>query len=62
MKMFFKTLTWRTVGAVEMLAIGWFTTGKMTGGLALAAATFVYKGVLYWGHEVAWERFAKAPA
>lgn len=59
MKTVFKTLTWRVVGTVEMLAVGWFTTGKMTAAVGLAVAAFFYKGFLYYGHEVAWTKFEK---
>jgi uncharacterized membrane protein len=59
-KAFLKTLTWRTVGTVEMLAVGWFTTGKVTAAVGLAVAAFFYKGVLFFGHEMLWEKSWKA--
>ena len=60
MKALFKTLSWRTVGVVEMLAVVLFTTGHLSAAAGVAALSFFVKGALYYGHEVAWERAWKA--
>lgn len=56
MKTFLKTLSWRTIGIVEMFAVTYFTTGKMAAAVSVAAVSFFVKGAMYYGHEVAWNK------
>ncbi len=55
MKTLLKTLSWRLIATVELFAVAYFTTGKLTAAAGLAAASFFYKGALYYGHEKVWE-------
>ena len=55
-KTLLKTLSWKAVGAVEMMAVGWFTTGSVKTALGLAAASTLVKGGMFFGHEMIWEK------
>jgi uncharacterized membrane protein len=55
-KTLLKTLSWRTIGIVEMFAVTYFTTGKMAAAVTVAAISFFAKGAMYYGHEIAWEK------
>ena len=49
-----KTITWRVVGTVETIVLGWIISGDPTIGLSVGAAELVTKMVLYYFHERAW--------
>jgi uncharacterized membrane protein len=51
-----KTLTWRTVGTLDTILLGWFVSGDASVGLAIGSLEMVTKMVLYYVHERAWYR------
>lgn len=61
MKTIIKTLTWRTVGTADIAFWTWMATGEVTVAAGFAAAHFTYKAVLYYLHELIWNKAAAAP-
>ena len=51
-----KTLSWRVVGTLDTMFLGWFITGDPTVGLKIGALELVTKFVLYYFHERIWLR------
>jgi uncharacterized membrane protein len=49
-----KTLTWRVVGTIDTIIIGWVISGDPTIGLSVGAAELCTKMILYYFHERAW--------
>ncbi|MEX1193400.1 MAG: DUF2061 domain-containing protein [Brumimicrobium sp.] len=49
-----KTLTWRVVGTLDTIMLGWLLTGNMDTGLQIGGAELVTKLLLYYFHERAW--------
>lgn len=54
-----KTLTWRLVGTVDTILLGWLVSGDPTIGLTIGGLELVTKMVLYYFHERAWFRYGK---
>ena len=46
-----KTISWRTVGTLDTIAISWVLTGKVETALAIGSVELVTKMILYFGHE-----------
>jgi adenylylsulfate kinase len=51
---FTKTITWRIIGTVDTMALGWFITGNPMTGVKIGSLEVVTKMVLYFFHERAW--------
>ena len=51
-----KTISWRIVGTLDTMALGWIITGSPLVGLKIGALELVTKFVLYYFHERAWLR------
>ena len=51
-----KTLSWRIVGTLDTMALGWLITGSPLVGLKIGALELITKFVLYYLHEGAWLR------
>jgi uncharacterized membrane protein len=49
-----KTITWRIVGTLDTMALGWIITGDPMVGLKVGALELITKMVLYYFHERAW--------
>ena len=49
-----KTITWRIVGTLDTMALGWIITGEPMVGLKVGALELITKMVLYYFHERAW--------
>tara|TARA_B100000902_G_scaffold110974_1_gene112355 strand:+ start:646 stop:852 length:207 start_codon:yes stop_codon:yes gene_type:complete len=49
-----KTLSWRIVGTLDTMFLGWVITGDATVGLKIGALELVTKFVLYYFHERLW--------
>jgi uncharacterized membrane protein len=49
-----KTLTWRIVGTIDTILIGWLITGDATVGLSIGGIEVITKMILYFFHERAW--------
>ena len=51
-----KTLSWRIVGTLDTMALGWLITGSPLVGLKIGALELITKFVLYYIHERIWLR------
>lgn len=54
-----KTITWRIVGTLDTMLLGWIITGDLRLGLAIGGTEVLTKMVLYFLHERLWWRFGK---
>ncbi len=51
-----KTFSWRAVGTVDTMLLGWLISGNPLTGLKIGGAEVVTKMLLYFGHEKLWYR------
>ncbi|WP_179333453.1 DUF2061 domain-containing protein [Winogradskyella costae] len=51
-----KTFSWRGVGTLDTIILGWIVTGNPLVGLKIGGAEVVTKMLLYFGHEKLWYR------
>ena len=49
-----KTISWRIVGTLDTIALGWFITGDPTVGLKVGGLELITKFILYYFHERLW--------
>ncbi len=49
-----KAISWRIVGTLDTMALGWIITGSPLVGLKIGALELVTKFVLYYLHERVW--------
>ena len=49
-----KTITWRIVGTLDTMIIGWLITGDAMTGLKIGGIEVVTKMILYYFHERIW--------
>jgi uncharacterized membrane protein len=49
-----KTITWRIVGTIDTMLIGWFITGNPMTGVKIGGVEVFTKMVLYFAHERIW--------
>jgi uncharacterized membrane protein len=54
-----KTVTWRIVGTLDTMFLGWIITGSLKLGLAIGGTEVLTKMVLYFFHERAWFKWGK---
>ena len=54
-----KTATWRLVGTVDTILLGWLVSGDATIGLTIGGLEMVTKMALYYLHERAWFRYGR---
>ncbi|MBL7473630.1 DUF2061 domain-containing protein [Robertkochia sediminum] len=52
----FKTLSWRLIGTVDTILIGWIVTSDPLTGLKIGMTEVITKMILYYLHEWVWER------
>lgn len=52
-----KTITWRIVGTLDTMALGWLLTGSPMIGLKIGGLELFTKMILYYFHERAWYKF-----
>ena len=52
-----KTITWRIIGTVDTVIIGWIVTGDPWIGVKVGGVEMITKMVLYYFHERAWFRY-----
>ncbi|MCW5909216.1 MAG: DUF2061 domain-containing protein [Chitinophagales bacterium] len=53
---FTKAVTWRTIGTIDTMLLGWFYSGNPLTGLKIGFTEVVTKIVLYYLHERLWHR------
>lgn len=49
-----KTVTWRIVGTLDTILLGWLISGDPTIGLSVGGAELITKMSLYYFHERIW--------
>ena len=49
-----KTITWRIVGTLDTMSVGWFITGNPMMGLKIGGFEIATKMILYFIHERVW--------
>jgi uncharacterized membrane protein len=52
-----KALTWRFVGTLDTILIGWFISGNLLVGASIGGLELVTKTILYYFHERIWYKF-----
>lgn len=53
---FLKAVTWRVVGTIDTVVVGWLITGDKSVALSIGGVSTLTKLLLYYGHERAWYR------
>lgn len=51
-----KTFSWRGVGTIDTMLLGWLVSGNPYTGLKIGGAEVITKMLLYFGHEKIWYR------
>ena len=51
-----KTFSWRGVGTIDTMLLGWLISGNPLTGLKIGGAEVITKMLLYFGHEKIWYR------
>ena len=51
-----KAVSWRIVGTLDTMALGWIITGNPIMGLKIGALELLTKFILYYIHERIWVR------
>ena len=49
-----KTISWRIVGTIDTMCLGWIITGSPLIGLKIGALELFTKMILYYFHERVW--------
>ena len=49
-----KTITWRIIGTLDTMILGWLVSGDAMIGLKVGALELVTKMILYYFHERVW--------
>jgi uncharacterized membrane protein len=49
-----KTITWRVVGTIDTMLLGWFVSGDIKTGLTIGGLEVITKMFLYFIHERIW--------
>ncbi|WP_448702101.1 adenylyl-sulfate kinase [Mucilaginibacter sp. AW1-3] len=50
-----KTVSWRIIGSIDTVVLGWFITGNLSFGLKIGGTELLTKMLLYYGHERFWQ-------
>lgn len=54
-----KTVTWRIIGTLDTIMLGWLISGDPKVGLKIGGLEFFTKMILYYLHERFWFKFIK---
>lgn len=54
-----KTITWRIIGTIDTIILGWLITGNLKFGMAIGGVEMITKIILYYLHERMWYKFIK---
>jgi uncharacterized membrane protein len=49
-----KSITWRLIGTIDTILLGWLMTGNLTIGLSIGGLELFTKMFLYYLHERVW--------
>jgi uncharacterized membrane protein len=55
----YKTISWRVIGTIDTMILGWIITGNPITGLKIGALEILTKMTLYFLHERAWYTWGK---
>lgn len=55
----YKTISWRAIGTIDTMILGWIVTGNPIAGLKIGALEVLTKMTLYFLHERAWYTWGK---
>jgi len=53
-----KAISWRVIGTLDTMLLGWLISGDPMVGVKIGAVELVTKILLYYGHERAWYKFS----
>ena len=53
-----KTITWRLVGTVDTMLLGWLVSGNVVTGMQIGGLEVITKMILYYFHERMWYKLA----
>lgn len=54
-----KTLTWRMIGTIDTIVLGWIITGNLKTGMTIGGIEVVTKMILYYLHERFWYKYIR---
>lgn len=54
-----KTITWRLVGTIDTVILGYIITGNINTGLKIGGVELITKMVLYYLHERVWYKYIR---
>jgi uncharacterized membrane protein len=54
-----KTITWRIIGTIDTMMLGWIITGNLKFGLTIGGFEVITKMLLYFIHERVWYKYIK---
>tara|TARA_B100000579_G_scaffold405523_1_gene391245 strand:- start:551 stop:757 length:207 start_codon:yes stop_codon:yes gene_type:complete len=54
-----KAVSWRTLGTIDTMLIGWIISGDPTVGVSIGIVEVFTKIFLYYFHERVWYKFSK---
>jgi len=54
-----KTITWRIVGTIDTMILGWIVTGNLEIGMTIGGFEVITKMILYYFHERLWFNYVK---
>jgi uncharacterized membrane protein len=54
-----KTITWRILGTIDTMLLGWLVTGNLKIGITIGGFEVVTKMILYFFHERVWYKYIK---
>ena len=54
-----KTITWRVLGTIDTMILGWAVTGNFKVGLTIGGFEVITKMILYFFHERLWYKYIK---
>jgi uncharacterized membrane protein len=54
-----KTITWRIVGTIDTIILGYIITGNINTGLKIGGVELITKMVLYYLHERVWYKYIR---
>ena len=52
-----KTITWRIVGTIDTMVLGWFVSGDLKIGMSIGGFEVITKMILYYFHERVWFKY-----
>jgi len=54
-----KSITWRLIGTIDTILLGWLITGNLETGLKIGGVEVITKMLLYYLHERIWFKYIK---